>query len=117
MVQEDLLKYITNGDTIIPNEEDFDGTCSLEWIEDVGFNLQQAISGGYIVGVREGSKAFEAGLEDGQGFMNCQYVDQLISVCIVDQNGKTREITYSKESTIRIPQYKYLCRFFCQESV
>ena len=107
VVQEDVKRYIVSGETIFPKENDFDEMCSVEWMEDIGFNLQKTKAKGSIEGIKQGSKAFEAGLRNGQKFLNYQCVDQLVSVYIVDQDNNTRELTYHKESTSRlIPQYK-----------
>lgn len=106
IVQEDLEKYILKGETFIPNEEDFNNRCTIEWRGDVGFNLHQAIYKEKIEGVKEGSNAFESGLRNGQKFLKYSYVDQTISVSVIDKEG-AKEVKYLQESIIHlVPQYK-----------
>ncbi len=71
LVKQDLKNYIFDGATIFPKSH-FNESYSLTWIEDIGFNLLQSISKQKIEGVKEGSRAFEAGLKNGQKYINYQ---------------------------------------------
>lgn len=105
IVEKDLRNYIIDGQTIVP-KNDFNEVYSLDWVEDMGFNLLQAISKQKIEGVKHGSKAFEAGLRNGQRYVNYQNAGEQIAIDIVDDEGNSKKIIYLKDSVNRlIPQY------------
>ncbi len=106
VVKEDIKKYIVDGETILPKENDFNNMSAVEWMEDIGFNLPLTVSKGKIEGIRRESNAFKAGLTNGQKFISYQCIDQIISVFVVDRNGSSKEFVYPKESITRlVPQY------------
>jgi predicted metalloprotease with PDZ domain len=96
IVHEDLVRYVQNGETLIPKDLCLNNSYFLKWGEDVGFNLPYAFSYGWIKGVKKGSLPFKAGLRNGQKFLNYQKNHQGITVYISEE-GKTREIVYLKE--------------------
>jgi len=104
LVKEDLKNYIFDGATIFPKNH-FDESYSLTWIDDIGFNLLQSISKQKIEGVKKGSRAFEAGLRNGQKYINYQDRRESIVINILDTKGNPREISYLKEMGRNIPQY------------
>lgn len=106
VVQEDMKNYIVDGKTIFPKENDIANGISVEWMENLGFNLQLTKSKGKIEGVKLDSNAFKAGLTNGQKFVSYKCNDQMISVLVLDRDGNLREFVYPKEFTVRlIPQY------------
>lgn len=106
VVEEDIKNYIVDGKTILPKENDINNGIFVEWMEDIGFNLQLTRSKGKIEGVRQDSKAFKAGLNNGQKFISYQSIDQIISVLVLDRDGNPREFVYPKELSVRlVPQY------------
>lgn len=104
MIEEDIIKYIINGESIQPKEEYFSETYCLTFTEDAGFDLLKSREEGTICGVNKRSAAFKAGLRDGQKFCNYTCEQQLISVTIFE-NENPEAITYSRSTSRLIPQY------------
>jgi predicted metalloprotease with PDZ domain len=104
LVRDDLIKYILNGDTLLPEDLYLDNLYTLEWSEDIGFNLHHALSYGWIKGVKKGTLPFKSGLRDGQKFSGYQKDNQKITVYISEQ-GQIREITYLIREKL-VPEFK-----------
>lgn len=105
VVRQDLKNYIFDGATLFP-KNNFDKNYSLTWTDHIGFDLFQTITKQKIKGVKQRSRAFEAGLRNGQKYINHQKRGEAIVINILDYDGNIKEIIYLKEVSDRmIPQY------------
>lgn len=104
-VEEEINNYIVNGHTLVPKNE-YQGKYFIKWIDDIGFNQHQTLIKGKIVGVKEASKAFEAGLRNEQQYLTYDHSRDRISIDVIDQSGNRKSISWLIDPTARLfPQY------------
>lgn len=103
-----IQSYIINGKTITPPDQLLETNTQIEWVENVGFNLNLSKLCGLVHGTRPDSTAHKSGLRDRQTFKKFyRSKDGLLNVVIIE-NGKEHTISYPSEKGEPIPQYKIL---------
>lgn len=103
----DIASFITNGETLVPFSDAFSEPYTLEWIEDIGFNISKSESVGSIQGVIQGSLAYKAGLRNGRKFVGHHLTDTEVQVFTSKKEGEVQEMSYERTPAQTIPQYTH----------
>ena len=93
-VQDDLERYIVNGELLIPPETTIDRLGYLEWSQDLGFLVQAEQGEMKVVQVKENGLAFQWGLREGHRVLFYQCIDREVTVHFIDWGGQKQKISY-----------------------
>lgn len=110
----DIKRIVENGDTITPDPGGLGPGFTLKTIKaapfELGFDGPATFAGQTVVGVKRGSRAYGAGLRDGQEIVSCAPFamgdpDQHLSLTVREVGG-TRDIAFTPTGDGQpVPQY------------
>ena len=107
--KEDVEQHILKGKTLTLDERLFQDLAAMEWMEDFGFNLKKTEQTGWIEGVIKESRAYRAGLRNGQYFVKVTTSKGEVVIQVSEDGRTTKEIKFSPENKDQwIPQFVLL---------
>lgn len=104
---EEIIKierYVTHGESIPVNESMFQNDYRLEWIDYLGFDLQQSFSKGIIRGVKPKNVAATAGLKNGSKLLDWNRNGTKVHLTVSEKDVE-KTISYDLINLKKIPKF------------